>query len=339
MPSPAKFVPPFLDPNRPILRVLDNSTGELGAAPEEGFVADLSHLGILTFAGDDAGSFLQSQLSCDVDAVLSKPISTFGSYCTPSGRMLASFLLWQQEGVWYMVLSRSLLASTQKRLSMYVLRAKVRIFAPQDMVLLGVGGLAGEDALRNALGVASAGPHSVQINEGLTAVGIPGQRCLLMVPATKAAEIWNSLSGHLRIVGTSAWELSDLHSGIPWITVDTQDQLVPQMANLELIGGVSFKKGCYPGQEIVARTQHLGKVKRRMYLAHVPAPAEAGAQLHSDDVGGQKNGMVVNAVPKSQGGTDMLVVIQSESAENSRVHLAAPDGPVLQFMPLPYPMG
>jgi len=236
-------------------------------------------------------------------------------------------------------LSRSIAASVQKRLSMYVLRAKVRIAAPPDMVLIGLGGAAGLEAMANFGGIAPSAAHCVLTHDKLTAVGLPRNRSLLILPADMAVGIWNALSGSVQHTGTSAWEWSDIHSGIPWISASTQDQFVPQMVNLELIGGVSFKKGCYPGQEIVARTQHLGKIKRRMYLAHASVPAEAGVELHSDDVGGQSNGMVVNAVPAPQGGSDMLVVVQIESAETSRVHLAAADGPLLEFTPLPYPMG
>jgi folate-binding protein YgfZ len=170
-------------------------------------------------------------------------------------------------------------------------------------------------------------------------VSVPGNRCMLLLAASAAMDIWSALAGQVRPAGIHAWEWSDVHNGIPWITVANQDQFVPQMLNLDLMGGVSFKKGCYPGQEIVARTQHLGKIKRRMFLAHSPEPAQTGMELHSADVGGQSNGRVVTAVPAVQGGSDMLVVVQRESAEGSCVHLGAADGPSLQFLPLPYSLG
>lgn len=339
MPSSAEFVPSFAAPGRQACRFMGDPVLELTAAEQGNFVGDLAHLSILTFSGEDAGNFLQSQLSCDVEPLRQQASSTFGAYCTPKGRMLASFLLWQSKDVWYMILSRSIAASVQQRISMYVLRAKVKIAAPSDMVLIGLGDAAGLGALAKLEGIAPPAAYGVLAHDKLTVVGLPRHRSLLMLPADMAVETWNALSGSVQPTGTSAWEWSDIHSGIPWISASTQDQFVPQMVNLELIGGVSFKKGCYPGQEIVARTQHLGKIKRRMYLAHVSVPADAGAELHSDDVGGQSNGMVVNAVPTPQGGSDMLVVVQIESAETSRVHLAASDGPLLEFMPLPYPIG
>jgi folate-binding protein YgfZ len=140
----------------------------------------------------------------------------------------------------------------------------------------------------------------------------------------------------LRPVGQHAWQWLDIRSGIPWITAATQEQFVPQMTNLELLAGVSFTKGCYTGQEIVARTQHLGKIKRRMFLANVAGAAAAGDPLYSDDFGDQACGMVVNAEASPGGGCDLLAVIQIGSAENSTVHLKARAGPALRLLTLPY---
>jgi folate-binding protein YgfZ len=137
-------------------------------------------------------------------------------------------------------------------------------------------------------------------------------------------------------VGARAWRWLDIRNGLPWITAATQDTLIPQMANLEILGGVSFDKGCYTGQEVVARTQHLGKLKRRMFFANVPAHAEAGDKLYSEDLGDQAGGMVVNAEVSPDGGWDLLAVVQMASREASTVHLKTLDGPTLRFLPLPY---
>jgi folate-binding protein YgfZ len=146
------------------------------------------------------------------------------------------------------------------------------------------------------------------------------------------------LSAKLKRVGAPAWQWLDVRRGIPWITAATQDRFLPQMANLELIGGVSFSKGCYTGQEIVARTQHRGKVKRRMFLANVGAAAAPGDELVAEDLGDQAGGTVVNAAPSPDGGCDVLAVTQIGSRERSTVHLKSRDGPVLRFLPLPYPV-
>ena len=160
----------------------------------------------------------------------------------------------------------------------------------------------------------------------------------MLAPPLHAVRIRAALSVTLRPVGAPCWEWLDIRSGLPWITAPTQEQLVPQMANLELVGGVSFQKGCYPGQEIVARTHYRGKLKRRMYLASVasgraPAP---GDNLFSDDLPGQASGLVVNAQRSPEGGYDVLAVTQIDSRASSSVRLKTPDGPVLRFLELPY---
>ena len=112
------------------------------------------------------------------------------------------------------------------------------------------------------------------------------------------------------------------------------------MANFELIGGVNFKKGCYPGQEIVARMQYLGKLKRRMYLAHIDSGTapQPGDELFSADMEGQASGMIANAAPAPGGGYDALAVIQTSSRESQTVHWKSLQGEALQFLPLPYPL-
>jgi tRNA-modifying protein YgfZ len=132
------------------------------------------------------------------------------------------------------------------------------------------------------------------------------------------------------------WNLLDIRAGIAWITPATQEQFVAQMTNYELIGGVDFKKGCYPGQEIVARTQYLGKLKRRMYRIHVDSALAAGDELFSADFDGQASGMIVNAAPAPNGGFEALAVIQIESAASQTMHVRTIDGPILKILDLPY---
>jgi len=281
------------------------------------FVAVLDHLGVLQVSGDDAAEFLQGQLSCDVQA-LSPRESTFGAYCTPKGRMLASFLLWRDGAGFFAALSRDLAALTQKQLSKFVLRSKVRIVDASDsIVLVGAAGA-------SAGGVLAASPgFSLRLKDG---------RLLLALPAGEAPRVLQGVD----LADSARWRWLDIRAGLPWVTAATREQLVPQMANLELIGGVSFDKGCYTGQEIVARAQHRGAVKRRTFLANVSAPARAGDPLYSDDLGAQASGTVVNAEPSPDGGYDLLAAVQTSSRERSTVRLGAADGPALRFLPLPY---
>ena len=315
-------------------RDLGDINSELQAAARGLFFTQLSQFALLEFSGDDAAAFLQGQLSCDVDALRHSDRSSLGAYCTAKGRILATFVLWEQSGVWRMMLSRSQAPAIQKRLGMFVMRAKVHIRLAEDWVLIGIAG----SLPASLTHLASHDPWRQRSDDDVTVVSLPGKRSLICVPRTAADDIQISLNKTMPKTGTAAWEWTEIRNGIPWITAATQDQFVPQMVNLELIGGVNFKKGCYPGQEIVARTQYLGKVKRRMYLAHVPSsfPAVAGQVVHSDNVGGQVNGMVVNAESSPSGGVDLLVSVQSESVSTSRVHLESAEGPALEFMALPY---
>ncbi len=322
-----------------VVRDFGDPRGELEAARGGSVLADLSHLGVLDFTGEDAESFLQGQLSCDVRAI-GPEASSYGSYCTPKGRMLVDFLLWRAPGGFRMALSRSLVAPIQKRLRLYVLRSKVQIADVSDsVVLLGASGEGAPVGLGSlAAEVPPRASDACPLGEGGTLIALGGARYLLAVPVEHARGLWSALAERLRPVGTPCWEWLDIRNGVPFVTARTQEQFVPQMANLELIGGVNFNKGCYPGQEIVARTQYLGKVKRRMFLAHLEseAPPLPGDEIFSDDIPGQASGMVVSAQPAPGGGYDLLAVVQLSSRESSTAHLRSADGPVLSFLELPY---
>jgi tRNA-modifying protein YgfZ len=296
---------------------VEHSGTPRAADAAEDFAARLDHLGTLRFSGQDAEAFLQGQLTCDV-AGLALRSSSHGAYCNAKGRMLATFLLWRDESGFAMALSRELVAPVQGKIARFVLRSKVTIADASDSLVL--VGATGAEAERSLAG--SPGSH----------LRLPDGRLLLALPATAAGEALR----RLRLADAALWRWLDIRRGLPRITAETQDQFVPQMANLELLGGVSFDKGCYTGQEIVARAQHLGKVKRRAFLANVPSPAHAGDPLYSDDLGAQASGTVLNAEASPESGYDLLAVVQAGSRERSSVRLKAPDGPALRFLPLPY---
>ncbi|MFM9971504.1 MAG: YgfZ/GcvT domain-containing protein [Burkholderiales bacterium] len=309
------------------IRHFGDAAGELRAARDGKVIAALSHLTMLEFAGEDAEAFLQGQLSCDVKA-LAQGAVTLGSYNTAKGRMLASFFLLRAGERFLMLLSADIAATIQKRLTMFILRAKVKITQLQDtLVLLGLSGAAQNVELENLTPTQAANMQPFQLADG---------RKLLLIAETNALEIWSALTTQFKPIGAPAWQWLDILHGIPFITSATQDQLVPQMTNLELIGGVSFKKGCYPGQEIVARTQYLGKVKRRMFRAHLEVEAKPGDALYSDDLGDQASGLVISSQASPEGGYELLVVTQMGSRESSTVRLKSSQGPALRFEPLPY---
>jgi tRNA-modifying protein YgfZ len=311
---------------------------ELREAAAGSVLAPLVHFGVLDFSGPDAADFLHNQLSCDVQG-LAADRTTYGTYNTAKGRMLASFLLWRTPEGFRMLLPRAIAASVQKRLQMFVLRAKVKITDRSESdVLIGMSGPGSAAVLARICGSPPINQHDLHACTAGVAMRVPGDRFILAIGPDRAPGTWAELAKTLRPVGPDCWDWLDIVQGIAFVTPATQDQLVPQMANMELVGGVNFKKGCYPGQEIVARTQYLGKLKRRMYLARVDAepPAAPGDALFSEDVNDQANGVIVASAPAPAGGYDCLAVVQSASAAGSRVHLRAPDGPLLAFRPLPY---
>ena len=309
----------------------------LPAGAPRDFVATLDHLGALRFTGDDAEAFLQGQLSCDVEQVGLRS-SSYGAFCSPKGRMIANFLLLRDDAGFAMVLSRDLVPVVQKQIAKFVLRSKVKVSdASQAVVLAGAAGAQAERVLAGLFPELPQGPGEVRSLPGAGAiVRLKDGRLLLALDTARAPSVLLGHESDLAPADAGVWRWLDIRSGLPLVTAATQDQFIPQMANLELIGGVSFEKGCYTGQEVVARTQHLGKVKRRMFLANVPAQAAAGDATYSDDLGEQASGMVMNAEASPGGGYDLLTVAHAASRERSIVHLKAPDGPVLRFLALPY---
>ena len=303
-------------------------------------VCDLSHLGTIAATGADTETFLQGQLSNDIRQ-LAPDRAQFSSYSTPKGRLLASFLAYRTPTVVHLQLPRELVEPIRKRLAMFVLRSQVTLGDASDaQVRLGAAVGGAEALIAATVGSAPAATLAVAQADGATTIRLPGDRFEIVVAPERAGELWQALTAQARPVGAAGWDWLEIQAGIPIITAATQDEFVLQMVNLDLVGGVSFQKGCYTGQEIVARTHYLGRLKRRMYLAHTDpdTPPAAGTQLYSRDLEGQTSGMVVSAAPAPGGGFDLLAVIQTASADAHPIHLGAPDGPVLRLEPLPYPV-
>ncbi|NBQ69719.1 MAG: folate-binding protein [Nitrosomonadaceae bacterium] len=317
-----------------------NITTELQVTATSTVMADLSHHSVIRFSGEDAKTFLQNQLSCDIREINPNQ-AQYGSYCTPKGRILATFLLWQHHDDLLMQLPAGLSAAIQKRLTMYVLRAKVRLTdASNDLIRIGIAGPDAAMLIKDVTGLAYHCDHPLQVaHDGvLSALCLAPQRIELITPVENAPVLWQRLHQQAKPVGADCWNWLDIESGIPVILPETQEMFLPQMVNLDAIGGVSFKKGCYPGQEIVARTQYLGKLKRRMFLAHIGSAQtiKAGDALYSSDMEDQSSGNIVNAAPSPQGGFDVLAVIQQSSIDTGEIHWQSLQGPTLEIKPLPY---
>lgn len=306
-----------------------------------GFVAPVTDQGLIAFTGEESASFLHNQLTNDVEHLGLGEVR-LAAYCSPKGRMLASFLMWRDEESIYLQLPSAIQPAVQKRLQMFILRTKTK---PADVtgrfVTLGIGGGDAEAVLQTWFDVLPAKPFT-RIDHPLGSVlrvadafGAP--RYLWLASAETASMAASMLKDRLVVGGNEAWRLSEIHAGVPQIEAGTQEQFVPQMVNFELLGGVNFKKGCYPGQEIVARSQYLGKLKRRTALATIADLSVApGAEVFSPADPEQPCGMVVNAARNGAGGVDALVEMKLEALEAGEVRFGSAAGPALQFKPLPY---
>lgn len=313
---------------------------ELLATRDGTILCDLSQFGTLRVTGEEAQGFLQNLLSNDIKAVTGKT-AQLSSFNSPKGRMLATFLIWQQGSDYMLQLPRSLVPAMHKKLAMYVLRAKVKVSdASDEIICLGLAGKDAAELLQQHFDITLEPDNSVAQHEQASVIRVAADRFQICTDTRHATALWSSLSKSAKPAGSSCWDWLNIRAGIPVVTPATQEQFVLQMANLDLLGGVSFKKGCYPGQEIVARTHYLGKQKRRMFLAHVEPGnlAAAGDQLFSEDMAGQPCGMVINATPAAGGGYDLLAVIQIGSRETQKVHLQSMQGALLHFLPMPYPL-
>lgn len=285
--------------------------------------ARLAGFGALSATGPDARAFLHAQLTNDV-AGLPADRARIAGWCSAKGRLLASLLVIPHGEGFLLQLARDLAAPVAKRLGMFVLRSKVKLLdASEDWLQYGLWG-AGAAAQLAALGLEAApDPLAVAATNDALSVRIDDVRFLVIartVPAFTGRE-----------APEQEWLLQEIRAGRPLVVQATQDQFVPQMTNLEMVGGVDFRKGCYPGQEIVARSQYRGQVKRRMLRAAVDSAPAAGQPLFAQN--GQASGTVVIGAPSPDGGYELLAVAQLESGN---LHLGAANGPLLRSLPLPY---
>lgn len=303
-------------------------------------VADLSHWGLIAFSGDDSQEFLHGQVTNDLRS-LGQDRAVFAAYCSAKGRMLGNFLIFRRGGDFLLMLPESVREAVQKRLAMFILRSKVKARdAGTEWVRLGLSGPGADEVLKDAMGTLPGADIMAVAHTGTgLAIRLGPQRFDLLVGPEHAAALWQRLSGKARPVGPAAWDWLMVAAGVPAIVPATQDQFVPQMANMVELGGVSFQKGCYPGQEIVARSQYLGTQKRRLYLAHAEQAVQPGDGVYSPASGDQAIGQVANVAAAPEGGYDLLVVMRIDAYEAGDVRVGAASGVGLTFRPLAYMAG
>jgi tRNA-modifying protein YgfZ len=298
----------------------------------------LADWGLIRASGADARSFLHGQLTQDMQH-LPQGQARLAGYCSAKGRLLASFVVWPAaDDELLLACSADLLPAVLKRLSMFVLRAKCKLAdASGELALWGLAGLAARASAQGLApwGVGSTGGRQVvrlpDAAGDAAGDGLSVPRALLVQPVAEPAPDAPAL-------GAAVWAALEARSGVVRIVAATAEQFVPQMVNLELVGGVNFQKGCYPGQEVVARSQYRGTLKRRAYLLSAGVPLSPGQEVfHSADPT-QPAGLVALAGSLAPGRHDALVELKIAATSEGSLHLGAGDGPVLSLGALPYPL-
>ena len=311
-------------------------------------VAKLEHLGIIRVTGADAASFLQGQLTNDVQLQKLEE-SRLAAFCNAKGRMQASFIVYKRPAVdatqttpdIYLICSRDILAPTLKRLSMFVMRAKAKLTdVSAEFTIFGLTG----NAILSIATEETNTPATVIFNTSTIIALHPamGQsRALYISPIDDPAPVGDVLS-------TELWNWGEVHAGIATITAPVVEAFVPQMLNYESVGGVNFKKGCYPGQEVVARSQFRGTLKRRAYIVQIDASSDKDSQpivghevFHESD-SEQPCGTVVQVAANPSfypnSGSSAIVSMQVAAANGGKLTLGSASGANMTLLPLPYPL-
>ena len=296
-------------------------------------------LGVVELEGPDSGAFLNSQSTADI-AAMSSASWQLGGYCTAKGRLLATFEAWRWQSGLRLLLPSDLVQSSLRQLSKFVLRAKVRLRdASAAWAAVGLCGPGSAQALANANIEAPEQPWQCRELEAdgriarlPTGAGC-AERILLVVPAEHLDE-WLARLVRFAQVDKGVWWWAQVDAAIPAVFEATRELFVPQAVNLEVLGGVSFRKGCYPGQEVVARSQYLGKLRRRLALAHADTLGETSDVFHSDEASAV--GRIVMAAAAPGGGWDLLFECPTELTQRGSLHAGGRDAPALVLRALPY---
>jgi folate-binding protein YgfZ len=327
-------------------------------------INQLDHLpqwSMITVTGPDAADFLQNQLTNSVktlkvhalNEVVLEPGNRFAGYCSAKGRLMGSFWIHRTEVLteggelapqFQLFISKDIAGMIAKRLSMFVLRSKVKVVDQSDHVLI--------YGLTHDLGsTTTTGLHNdISQITGARVVELPPvliesrsvQRFLVAISMGQDNQLQDLAKEH-HLLGTSPiWNWLEVMSAIPRVTLKTSEQFVPQMINMESLKGIDFQKGCYPGQEVVARSQYRGTIKRRLQIASIHAQTlpEPGAEIFHEADPEQPCGMVVLAAQNlaSPEQLDLQVECKLEALSSGTIHLGSINGPILSFKPLPYPL-
>jgi folate-binding protein YgfZ len=320
--------------------IFDNAFSDTELSEGSDIICDLSHFSTVVVAGGDAAEVMQGQFTNDVNKV-DEEHSQISAFCNNKGRMLANFRLFQNQQNYFLSIRNNLVASSIEHLQKYVLRAQVAIQdVSEQLIHIGISGNNAENLLSDFIDNLSAAIDSVSYNDDYIAIRVAGKtpRYEIFCSLEHAKTLWESLRENTSTANSSYWDYLNIRNGLPFIDSNTREEFVPQMANMDLINGVSFEKGCYTGQEIVARTHYLGKQKRRTYRIKIisdEAP-KAGDQLATDtSTDNQYTGTLVNVYQTAKNEYEALAVIQIAAVESEQLKLKDANAEIT-VLELPY---
>ncbi|MEE9350914.1 MAG: folate-binding protein [Thiotrichaceae bacterium] len=316
-----------------------NPESERKIPPQGDMICDLSHLGLIRVQGEDATDFLQNQLTNDIKLVTASK-AQLSAWCNPKGRTIATFIIHKNQDAYYLSLSADLMEYVLKRLQMYVMRAKVELTdVTETIVHFGFSGAhiledwdAGSDGelASDDYGVAKAGNLSIIKTPGVE------PRYEVVGEFEEASKLWQKINAHAEPVSGEAWNYLNIAAGLPVVAKASQEVWIPQMLNLQIIDGVNFQKGCFPGQEIVARLKYLGKNKRRAFRLEIATDQvpEIGELIIAEGESAEA-GKVLNAVLNPAGSVEVLAVLKIAMADKP-LFLATTDGASAKVLELPF---
>ena len=318
-----------------IVTSFDELSIERQALLNQTIMCDLSHLGLLQLKGADTVTFLQGQVTNDVK-LLDGHRAHYTGYCNPKGRMLGLFLAFTHYDHVHLQMPKELIESIAKRLKMYVMRSKVVITDESESIIkIGLNGNNAVDLLKPLFSQIPQNVYELVSLENGALLKLPGAmpRFEIFTDIVNASVVWHALKQNAKPVGAACWEWLEIQAGIPEIMLKTQEEFVPQMLNLDALSAINYKKGCYTGQEIVARTHYLGKVKRRTQLAHIASSAIPALGDDVTDAENQAIGKIVRSAPAIDAGFDVLAECRLEHVKEDGIFW---NGIALAIKPLPY---
>lgn len=303
-------------------------------------LCDLSHLTLLEVSGADAVTFLQGQVTNDV-RLLDGKHAHYTGYCSPKGRLLALFLAFAHQDHLHLQLPKPLAETVAKRLKMFVMRSKVTISDTSDRIIkLGLNGPDAEQLLSAQFSEVPTADYALTTLAQATLLKLPSvaghHRYEIFTTLEYASTLWDALKLHAKPVGKPCWDWLEINAGIPEIVPATQEQFVPQMVNMDLLNAINFKKGCYTGQEIVARTHYLGSVKRRTFLMHIASETAPNPNDKLLDANGSEVGQIVRSAAAIASGFDVLAELRIEAQQAGTVYW---QNVALTSKALPYSLG